>query len=93
MPFSAGPKYAHAKRADYGSSSDARKFRNKHINELIATALPYYDYEIENTAHFREKDECSEEEVFEPLKKVKLTAQNARVLAMVEKNARERFLS
>lgn len=66
-------KYSRGKRSDFGHGEETRKYWNHFLEELIKTAGKFYDYEIENTAHFREKGECSEEEVFEPLKNAKIT--------------------
>lgn len=76
-------KYAHANRCDL---EPINQYWNKYLEDLISTANGLYDYEIENTAQYKDKNEISEEEVFAPFKNVEYTSQNARVLVKAKRH-------
>lgn len=71
-------KYSNFKRGDIG---DAEEYWDKYVSELIKTSNGLYDYSIENSAQYIDKTKITEKEVFAPLKTVKLTPENAKVLA------------
>lgn len=54
---------------------------DNYLEELIKTANGLYDYEIEDTAEYRDRNEISDIEVFRVLDKVEVTKQNALVLS------------
>lgn len=70
-------KYARANRKDL---EPVEEYWPKFLEELISTANGLYDYEIENTAQYKDKNEISEKEVFEPFNNVEITRENAKVL-------------
>lgn len=74
-------QYCQAKRSDFGNEEENNEYWKKYIEDLIATAK-YYDYEYENRAHFIEKGEMSEDEVFSVLDNVPITRHNAVVLSL-----------
>lgn len=78
-------KYCQAKREDFGTRQEADDYWQKYLDELIATA-GFYDHEFENKAHFVEKNEISEEEVFAVLDDVELTKDKALVLVKTKNN-------
>ncbi len=63
-------EHSQAKRSDFSSYQPISTYWDEYLENLIATANGLYDYEIENTAHFVDKDEFSQEEVFEPITKI-----------------------
>lgn len=54
---------------------------DNYLEELIKTANGLYDYEIEDTAEYRDRNEISDIEVFRVLDNVEVTKQNALVLS------------
>ncbi|MDD4809491.1 MAG: 1-acyl-sn-glycerol-3-phosphate acyltransferase [Bacilli bacterium] len=72
-------KHSHMCRSDLDNGQSLDKQWNDYINTLIAQ-VKYYDYNIENKAHYQDKNEVTEEEVFQVLDNVELTRDNARVL-------------
>ena len=54
---------------------------DNYLEELIKTANGLYDYEIEDTAEYKDKNEISDIEVFRVLDNVEVTKQNALVLS------------
>lgn len=70
-------KYAKADRKDL---QPVDQYWDKFLDELVATANGLYDYEIENTAQYKDKNEVSEDEVFAPFQNVEVTKENAKVL-------------
>lgn len=54
---------------------------DNYLEELIKTANGLYDYEIEDTAEYRDRNETSDIEVFRVLDNVEVTKQNALVLS------------
>ena len=54
---------------------------DNYLEELIKTADGLYDYEIEDTAEYKDKNEISDIEVFRVLDNVEVTKQNALVLS------------
>lgn len=54
---------------------------DNYLEELIKTANGLYDYEIEDTAEYRDRNEISDIEVFGVLDNVEVTKQNALVLS------------
>ena len=54
---------------------------DNYLEELIKTANGLYDYEIEDTAEYKDKNEISDIEVFRVLNNVEVTKQNALVLS------------
>ena len=69
-------KYSRAKREDFDG-----EYWTRFLEDLIATANGLYDEEIENVAHYQDKNEISAQEVFAPLDNVTITKENAYVLA------------
>lgn len=70
-------KYAHTERKEI---EPVDVYWEKFLEDLIATANGHYDYEIENSAQYIDKNETTEEQAFLPFKNVEITPQNARVL-------------
>ena len=54
---------------------------DNYLEKLIKTANGLYDYEIEDTAEYKDKNEISDIEVFRVLDNVEVTKQNALVLS------------
>lgn len=54
---------------------------DNYLEELIKTANGLYDYEIEDTAEYKDRNEISDIEVFRVLDNVEVTKQNALVLS------------
>ncbi|MGN1000753.1 MAG: lysophospholipid acyltransferase family protein [Bacilli bacterium] len=71
-------KYSRAKREDIG---DPNVYWNNYVQELIKTSNGLYDYEIENDAEYIPKEKIDEEDVFAPMKNVKVNSGNAKVYA------------
>ncbi len=71
-------KYSRAKREDFDG-----EYWIRFLDNLISTANGLYDEEIENTAHYQDKNEISEEEVFASLDRVDITRENAHILAKI----------
>ena len=71
-------KYSRAKRKDIG---DPNVYWNNYVQELIKTSNGLYDYEIENDAEYIPKGKIDEEDVFAPMKNVKVNIGNAKVYA------------
>lgn len=74
-------KYAHIER---NKLEPVNKYWEKFLNELIATANGLYDYEIENSAQFIDKNEITEKDAFAPFQNVEMTKENAKVLLKVK---------
>lgn len=68
-------KYSKARRADFSDS-----YWSEFLEELIKTAKGLYDYEIENTAHFVDKNETNYSDAFSHLKTIKYSPKNAFLL-------------
>ena len=71
-------KYAFTSRQEIGN---ANEYWDNFLNNLIATSNGLYDYEIENNAEYKDKDEIDEKEVFEVMRNVKVDTGNAFVYA------------
>jgi len=76
-------EYATGLRSEFGYGEKPYKYWENHINALIHSAGPYYDHALEKVAHFREKGEFTEEEVFDFLYKVSLRKENAVIFAKI----------
>lgn len=64
-------KYAKAKRADFSDS-----YWKDFLEGLIETTKGLYDYEIENTAHFVDKNETNYSEAFSHLENIRYNKNN-----------------
>lgn len=59
----------------------SKDYWKNYIDNLISTANGLYDYEIENSAEYIDKDIINEKEVFEPLDKINVNTSNAHVFS------------
>lgn len=78
-------KYRQASREDFKEYNPIQKYWDEYLEELVKTANGLYDYEIENSAQFIDKNEINQDEVFEPMNNVELTLQNAPILTKVKR--------
>lgn len=60
-------RYSKSRRADIGN---AKRYWRLFLDDLVNQVLPYYDFEIENTSQFIDKDEVGYSEAFEHLKHI-----------------------
>lgn len=60
-------KYSKTSRADIGN---AEAYWNSFLDDLVNQMLPFYDYEIENTSQFIDKNEIAYSQAFEHLKSI-----------------------
>lgn len=60
-------KYSQMSRSEI---EDAKEYWNNFLNDLIGQALPYYDFKIENTAQYIDRDEITYSQAFEHLNNI-----------------------
>lgn len=68
-------------RESFSNFDSIFTYWDNYLEELIKTANGLYDYEIEDTAEYRDRNEISDIEVFRVLDNVEVTKQNALVLS------------
>lgn len=85
-------EHSRAKRSDFDEYDPISSYWDQYLDELIKTANGLYDYEIENKAHFVDKNEFSQEEVFEPIDVInQKIAKNAKHLVLKNKKNKCEF--
>ena len=67
-------KYSRISREEIG---DAEAYWQREMDELVNSMLPYYDFEIENSSQYIDKNETTYEQAFEHLNAIRPTAQTA----------------
>lgn len=67
-------KYSKISRVDIGN---AEEYWNKFLNDLVNPVLPFYDYEIENSSQFIDKNEITYSQAFEHLNHISPNKSNA----------------
>lgn len=80
-------KYSKTTREELVSKSRDGNIKNywKDYLDYLISEVDYYDMEIENSAHYVDKDESNIEDVFEVFDNVELTKENASVLVNAKK--------
>lgn len=68
--------YSKRNRAELLNGQDTKSYWKNCVENRIAE-LSFYDREVENNAHFKDKNEMEEEEVFAFLKKMEIKRENA----------------
>lgn len=80
-------KHSQAKRSDFSMYDPISTYWDEYIDKLIETANGLYDYEIEDTAHFVDKDEFDQDEVFAPINSInQRIAINSKRLVLKSRN-------
>lgn len=67
-------KHSQISREEIG---DTKAYWQKEMDELVNSMLPYYDFEIENSSQYIDKNETTYEQAFEHLDSIRATAQTA----------------
>lgn len=80
-------EYCVGARDDFGHGDETAAYWDGELNKLIASAGGYYDHEYESVAHFRDKGEADEREVFETFLGSGLEKHNALALARLCREA------
>lgn len=70
-------KYSRCSRADIGN---AKEYWQNFLNDLIAQALPFYDYEIENSSQYLDEADLKHITVKKQYEKLELNKDNAFLL-------------
>ena len=70
-------KHSKISRAEIGN---AKEYWDNEMTELVNSMLPFYDFEIENSSQFIDKNEVTYEQAFEHLNNIKLNLQTAFLL-------------
>jgi len=71
--------YSNSTSFSRANIKDAEEYWDNYIKELIKTSHGLYDYSIENSAEFINKNKVSEKEVFQSTQNIELTKENAKV--------------
>lgn len=78
-------EHAKISREEIGNE---KEYWDAFLEELIKTSNGLYDYEIEDSAEYVDKDIIDEKEVFDPIENIKVNYSNAFVYAKTSNNCR-----